>query len=91
MTRDERNEQGRDELLRRLRGGLDFLPGSSEDAAALVISMHLAALTIVRQEHHIDGEEHAQEILTLYRAVEAVHPGKWGTLGGPRLPNTMNA
>lgn len=91
MTPDERNEQGREELLRRLRGGLDFLSGSSEEAARLVIAMHLAALTIVRQEHYIDGEELAQEILTLYRAVEAAHPGKWEALGGPRLPNTMTA
>lgn len=85
MTKQELQQQ----TLRNLRMGLNFLEGSSEVAAAMVIGMHMAALNMMRLHDYLDAEEAVMEVRTLYAAVEAAHPGQWEALGGPPLPDAL--
>jgi hypothetical protein len=79
LTKQEIKQQ----TLANLRRGLDFLLGSSEEAAALVIELHLTALGAMRIHDYLSAEEAVMEVRTLYAAVEKAHPGKWEALGGP--------
>lgn len=87
LTKQEIKQQ----TLTNLRGGLMFLPGSSEEAAALVIELHVTALGAMRVHDYLSAEEAVMEVRTLYAAVETAHPGKWEALGGPKLPDALTA
>jgi ribulose-5-phosphate 4-epimerase/fuculose-1-phosphate aldolase len=79
------------QTLANLRGGLNFLPGSNEASAAMVIGLHLAALGTMRQHGYITAEEAVMEARTLFAAVEDAHPGRWEALGGPPMPDALKA
>lgn len=83
MTRDQIKTQ----TLTDLHGGYELLRGSTPEAAALLIAMHLASLLVMRNAHYLDGFELAEEIIQLYYVVEAEHPGQWLELGGPPIPD----
>jgi hypothetical protein len=85
LTREELKE----ETLHNLRMGLNFLTGSDQTAARLVISLHLTALDMMKLHDCLSAEEAVMEVRRLYAAVEAEHPGAWEELGGPRLPKAL--
>lgn len=85
MTNDDITQ----ETLANLRRGLDFLEGSTEGAAALVIGLHMAALGMMKHHDHLSAEQAVMEVRALYAAVEAAHPGKWEELGGQALPMAL--
>lgn len=85
MTKHELQQQ----TLGNLRRGLMFLDNSSEEAAALVITMHMAALGTMKHHNYLSAEEAVEEVRTLYKAVEAAHPGRWEALGGQPLPQAL--
>lgn len=87
MTTEERKET----FLRNLRGGLNFLPDSSQQAAALVIGLHTEALKLMHTNGTLSVEEAVEELRMLYVVVEAAHPGCWEMLGGPPLPDALTA
>jgi len=87
MTHKELQQQ----TLGNLRRGLLFLHDSSEEAAMLVIGMHITALGVLRRHKYLTVDELMEEMRTLYVAVEETHPGKWEAFGGPRLPDTLKA
>ena len=85
MTPTELKQQ----TLANLRRGLDFLPDSSEEAAALVLGLHMAALGMMKHHDYLSAEEAVMEVRTLYAAVEQAHPGKWEALGGQLVPDAL--
>jgi hypothetical protein len=85
MTKQELKEQ----TLANLRRGLNFLPDSSETAAALTLGLHMAALGMMKHHDYLTAEEAVMEVRTLYAAVEAAHPGRWEALGGQLLPEAL--
>lgn len=87
MTKQELKE----ETLRNLHLGLNFLTNSHESSAALVIAMHMTALEMMKLHDCLSAEETVMEVRLLYAAVEAEHPGKWEELGGPPLPDALKA
>lgn len=74
-----------------LREGLNYLPGSTESKAALVLNLYSRSLGRMYLDGLLPAEEAVEEMRKLYAAVEAAHPGKWEALGGPRLPDTLTA
>jgi hypothetical protein len=87
LTKKELKQQ----TLANLRRGLDFLPDSSEEAAALVLELHIVALGAMRIHDYLSAEEAVMEVRTLYAAVEQAHPGKWEALGGQLVPDALKA
>lgn len=85
MTKQELKE----DTLRSLRLGLNFLTNSRRDSARLVIAMHLAALDMMKLSDCLSAEETVMEVRLLYAAVEEAHPGAWTELGGPPLPGAL--
>lgn len=79
------------QTLANLRGGLNFLPGSNEASAALVLHLHMDALGVMKQHGYITAEEAVMEVRKVYAAVEDAHPGRWEALGGPNLPDALKA
>lgn len=85
MTKQELQQQ----TLDNLRRGLLFLDNSSEEAAKMVITMHMAALGTMKYHDYLSAEQAIEEVRTLYKAVEAAHPGRWEALGGQLLPDAL--
>ena len=77
------------QTLDNLRRGLDFLPGSNEASAALVIHLHMEALRVMKQHGYLSAEDAVMEVRKVYAAVEAAHPGRGEALGMPNLPDAL--
>jgi hypothetical protein len=81
----------KDAQLRFLREGLNYLPDSTEKRAAVIVDLYSRSLARMHRDGLLPAEQAIDELRTLYKAVEAAHPGQWEALGGPLMPAVLTA